>query len=301
MHAARKPRSCMYACMHVCNSACQNTAISLCGNKNKKDLIRKGAGKDLLFFYIHHLFAFFAMSSTTDNVDVKRTTKKKILLVVTNVDRYDDPKHPTGLWISELTHAYDVFAANGYEQKIISPKGGKSPLEPRSLKWPLFDASAKGWVNDKEKMSLLESTVRPEEVDAKEYDAIYFTGGHAVMWDFPEDEGLQKLTREIYEKGGIVSSVCHGFVGLLNVRLSDGNLLVKDKKLTGYSWFEEILAGVSKQVPFNSEQKMKDQGANYQKAFLPFVSNVYIDDRLVTGQNPQSAKETAEKVVSLLE
>lgn len=289
-----------HACMHVCNSACQNTAISLCGNKNKKDFNQEGSGECSFIYYIHHLFAFFAMSSAKENVDDKTTTKKKIILVVTNVDRYDDPKHPTGLWISELTHAYDVFAANGYEQKIISPKGGKSPLEPRSLKWPLFDASAKGWVNDKEKMSLLESTARPEEVDAKEYDAIYFTGGHAVMWDFPEDEGLQELTREIYEKGGIVSSVCHGFVGLLNVRLSDGNLLVKDKKLTGYSWFEEILAGVSKQVPFNSEQKMKDQGANYQKAFLPFVSNVYIDDRLVTGQNPQSAKETAEKVVSLL-
>lgn len=225
---------------------------------------------------------------------------KKILLVVTNVDRYDDPKHPTGLWISELTHAYDIFAAQGFQQTIISPKGGKSPLEPRSLKWPVYDASAKAWVNDKEKMALLDSTLKPQDIDPNEYDAIYFTGGHAVMWDFPEDEGLQKLTREIYEKGGVVSSVCHGYVGLLNVRLSDGNLLVKSKKVTGYSWNEEILAGVSKNVPYNSEQKMKDQGANYQKAFLPFVSTVYVDDHLVTGQNPQSAKETAKKVVSLL-
>lgn len=235
------------------------------------------------------------MATTTDNKPAK-----KILLVVTNVDRYDDPKHPTGLWISELTHAYDVFAANGFQQTIISPKGGKSPLEPRSLKWPVYDASAKSWVNDKEKMALLDSTLKPEDIDPNEYDAIYFTGGHAVMWDFPNDENLQNLTKQIYENGGVVSSVCHGYVGLLNVRLSNGELLVKDKKVTGYSWFEEILAGVSKIVPYNSEQKMKDQGAKYQKALLPFVSTVYIDDRLVTGQNPQSAKETAEKVVSLL-
>ena len=235
------------------------------------------------------------MATTIDN-----KTAKKILLVVTNVDRYNDPKHPTGLWISELTHAYDVFAANGFEQTIISPKGGKSPLEPRSLKWPVYDASAKSWVNDKEKMALLDSTLKPQDIDPTEYDAIYFTGGHAVMWDFPNDESLQNLTRQIYENGGVVSSVCHGYVGLLNVRLSNGELLVKDKKVTGYSWFEEILAGVSKSVPYNSEQKMKDQGAKYQKALFPFVSTVYVDDRLVTGQNPQSAKETAEKVVSLL-
>lgn len=58
---------------------------------------------------------------------------KRILLVVTNVGQYEtDPSHPTGLWLSELTHAHDLFAAQGYEQTIISPRGGKSPLEPRA-------------------------------------------------------------------------------------------------------------------------------------------------------------------------
>lgn len=228
------------------------------------------------------------------------TSPKRILLVVTNVDKYDDPKHPTGLWISELTHAYDVFAAKGYEQTIVSPKGGKSPLEPRSLNWPVYDGSAKAWVNDKDKMALLDSTKRPDEIDPKQFDAIYFTGGHAVMWDFLDDKGLQQLSRAIWEQGGVVSSVCHGYVGLLNTRLSDDSLLVKDRKVTGYSWFEEILAGVSGKVPYNSEQEMKNRGAQYKKAFLPFVSYVQVDDRLVTGQNPQSAKETATKVVELL-
>lgn len=35
---------------------------------------------------------------------------KRILNVVSNVAHYDDPAEPTGLWLSELTHAYDVFA-----------------------------------------------------------------------------------------------------------------------------------------------------------------------------------------------
>jgi putative intracellular protease/amidase len=172
----------------------------------------------------------------------------RILHVVTNVSHYDDPSHPTGLWLSELTHAYDLFAERGYQQRIISPKGGESPLEPRALKWPLLDASAKAWLADPARRALLSSTSRPSEIDPSDYDAIYFTGGHAVMWDFPNNSELQEITRAIWERGGIVSAVCHGYCGLLNTKLSDGSALVAGKRLTGFSWTEEILAGVAKEM-----------------------------------------------------
>jgi putative intracellular protease/amidase len=146
----------------------------------------------------------------------------------------------------------------------------------------------------------LAATAQPEEFDPADYDAIYFTGGHAVMFDFPDAEGLQRIARAIYERGGIVSSVCHGYCGLLNTRLSDGRLLVEGKRLTGFSWREEILAGVARKMPYNAEAEMKRRGALYEKAFLPFVSYVVVDGRLVTGQNPWSARATAEAVASLL-
>lgn len=225
---------------------------------------------------------------------------KRVLHVVTNVAHYADPSEPTGLWLSELTHAWDVFAAKGFAQRIVSPKGGRSPLEPRALKWPLLDASAKAWLADKARMKLLASTARPDEIDPADYDAIYFTGGHAVMWDFPDDDTLQSITRAIWERGGIVSSVCHGYCGLLNTKLSDGSLLVAGRRVTGFSWTEEVLAGVARRIPYNAEEEMKRRGALYEKAFLPFVSHVVVDGRLVTGQNPSSAKATAAKVAALL-
>lgn len=225
---------------------------------------------------------------------------KRILHVVSNVAHYADPADPTGLWLSELTHAYDLFAAKGYVQRIVSPKGGVTPLEPRSLKWPNRDASAKAWLADDAHRALLASTAKPEDIDPADFDAIYFTGGHAVMWDFPDDAGLQRLTRAIYERGGIVASVCHGYCGLLNTTLSDGSLLVAGRRLTGFSWREEILAGVAKKMPYNAEEQMKRRGARYEKALLPFVPKVVVDGRLVTGQNPQSAKATALRVAELL-
>lgn len=226
---------------------------------------------------------------------------RRILHVVSNVARYGDSAEPTGLWLSELTHAWQVFAAKGYEQRIVSPKGGASPLEPRSLQWPNLDATAKAWLADAARMALLADTARPDAIDPAGFDAIYFTGGHAVMYDFPDSVGLQRITREIYERGDIVSSVCHGYCGLLNTTLSDGSYLIAGKKMTGFAWQEEILARVDKLVPYNAEARAKERGALYQKAKLPFVSYTVVDGNLVTGQNPGSAKETAEKVASLLQ
>lgn len=99
----------------------------------------------------------------------------------------------------------------------------------------------------------------------------------------------------------MVGAVCHGYCGLLNTRLSDGSLLVAGRRVTGFSWREEILAGVSKAMPFNAEAEMINRGALYRKALLPFVSHVVTDGRLVTGQNPGSAKATAKAVSRLLQ
>ncbi|MBB3037049.1 type 1 glutamine amidotransferase domain-containing protein [Hoyosella altamirensis] len=226
---------------------------------------------------------------------------QRILHVVTNVDHYDDPSHPTGLWLSELTHAWHVFEEAGYEQDIVSPKGGFSPLEPRSLKFPNVDKTAKAWKADPARMALLENTRSPDKINPANYDAIYYTGGHAVMYDFPDSEGLQRISREIFENGGVVSSVCHGYCGLLNVKLSDGSLLVEGRKLTGFAWTEEVVARVDKLVPYNVEEEMKKRGAVYEKGLVPFTPKAVVDGRLVTGQNPQSAKATAKKVVAVLE
>ncbi|KXP00619.1 type 1 glutamine amidotransferase domain-containing protein [Tsukamurella pseudospumae] len=225
---------------------------------------------------------------------------KRILNVVTNVGHYDDPSHKTGLWLSELTHAWHVFEEAGYEQVLVSPQGGASPLEPRSLKFPNYDKTAKAWHADPAKMALLENTLSPDDIDSADFDAIFFTGGHAVMYDFPGSEGLQRISRELYERGDIVSSVCHGYCGLLDTTLSNGEYLIKGRNMTGFAWQEEVLARVDKLVPYNAEERCKERGASYQKAKLPFVSYTVVDGNLITGQNPGSAKATAQKVAAAL-
>lgn len=225
---------------------------------------------------------------------------KRILIVVTNVGHYADPAHRTGLWLTELTHALQVFEAKGFETQLVSPAGGPVPLEPRSLKWPNVDTAAKSWLDQPSSQQALAATAAPDQIDPVDFDAIYFTGGHAVMYDFADSAGLQALTRQIYERGGVVGAVCHGYCGVLNTRLTDGRLLIAGKRMTGFSWIEEVLAGVSRAVPYNAEQTAKDRGAIYSKAVMPFVHYAVTDGRLVTGQNPASAHITAQAVAALL-
>ncbi len=226
---------------------------------------------------------------------------KRILHVVTNISKYEGIDRPTGLWLGELTHAYDEFEKQNYLQDIVSPNGGLSPIEPKSLERFVADASVLKRKNDPTFMQLLETTKKTSEINWQDYDAIYYTGGHGVMWDFLDNAELQNITKNIYEKGGVVASVCHGYCGLLNVRLSTGQYLIAGKKLTGFAWCEEVLAGVAKKVPYNAEELAKERGAHYQRKFIPFLPNVVRDANLITGQNPFSARVTAFAMIDALE
>ena len=225
---------------------------------------------------------------------------KKILIVVTNHSIYDKTKEPTGLWLSELVHFYDLLKKQNDQLDIASVLGGAIPLDPGSITERMLDEVTKKYYNDKEFMERLKHSMKLGELDASQYAAIYFTGGHGTMWDFPETEEIKKYSQQIYENGGIVAAVCHGVGALLNIKLSQGNYLIEGKEITGYSTKEEELAKALDKIPFNLEDALKERGAKYKKALLPFTSFAKVDGRVITGQNPQSTSAVAKLVIKQL-
>ena len=168
----------------------------------------------------------------------------KALIVVTNHSDFENPKaDPTGLWLSELTHFYDVFEEAGIPMDIVSIKGGRIPIDGRSLKRVVLNKAARRRYEDPEFRALLEDTKTLADVDSNDYDIIYFAGGHGAMWDFANSEELHSLTRDMYEAGKVVSAVCHGTAALQNVQLTNGDYLVKGKKGTGFRYSDERVAG----------------------------------------------------------
>lgn len=224
----------------------------------------------------------------------------KILIVVTGTDMYPGRKLSTGLWLSEVTHIYDSAKKRKYDIVIASPEGGDTPIDPVSLKPIYLDKLSKGYWTDPEFRDLLRHTKNLDEVSGQLSECIYLAGGHGAMFDFPENGVLQALVRNHYEHGKTVCAICHGVCGLLNVKLPDGRYLIHGKKLTGFSWFEESLAGRKKVVPFNLEAALKQRGADYRKAFIPTVPKVVMDDNLITGEDPFSSREMARVVMQQL-
>ena len=234
------------------------------------------------------------------------TQSKKVLIVVSNTAEFEKVGYRTGLWLSELTHFWDVLEKAGLSMDIASPAGGYVPIDPESLLMPeliqmtgLKDAVNKRY-EDRAFMNQLKNTQSVADADVDQYDAIYLTGGHGVMFDFANNEPLTQLIAEFYENNKIVAAVCHGPCGLLNVKLSNGNYLIKDKKLTGFSWKEEQLAKRDHAVPFRLQDELTQRGAHYEKALIPFTENVVEDGLLITGQNPKSAHAVGQAVLSRL-
>lgn len=223
----------------------------------------------------------------------------KILIIVTSIASYESGLE-TGLWLSELTHIYDKAKKQGYEITIASPKGGTIPIDPESLKPLVLDKVTKAYYEDSTFMDELNSSKTLEDVENETFDLVYLAGGHGTMHDFPEDTTMQKIVREHFENDKKVAAICHGVGGLLNVRLSNGEYLIKDKRITGFNWFEESIAGRKKEVPFNLEKGLKERESDYTKAIIPMTSKVVVDGNLITGQNPFSSKKMAKVVMEEL-
>lgn len=225
----------------------------------------------------------------------------KILIVVTGTGMFANRTLPTGLWLSELTHIYHRAKEKGYEITLASPEGGNTPVDPESLKPLVLDKLSKSYWDDPIFREELRHTRSVTEISEESFDCVYLAGGHGAMYDFPNDLPLQAILRNQYENNRLVAAICHGVSGLLNVKLSDGSYLIKDKKLTGFGWFEESIARRKEEVPFDLEAALKERGADYKKALIPMTSKVISDGNLITGENPFSSEEMAETVLRQLE
>ncbi len=220
---------------------------------------------------------------------------KKILMIVSNTKEIGPKHRKTGVFLSEAAHPYGEFDDAGYKVDFASLTGEVPALdgmdekdEPENAKF----LQGAGW-------GKMQHNTKLADVDVSAYDAIFVSGGLAPMVDMPENPLLKKIIAETYERGAVVGAVCHGPVALLNVKLSDGTFLVKDKNITAFTNEEEENYAKA-DVPFELETALTDQGAKFD-AQTAWASHSIIDGNLVTGQNPASAGETARNVISLLE
>lgn len=218
----------------------------------------------------------------------------KILAVVTSVDRMGEDKE-TGYELTELARAYWVFTANGFSVDIASPKGGKPPMVVDGEDMGAYDYA---FLNDKAIEQTLEQTLKLSDVNPMDYEAVYFVGGKGTMFDFPNDPDVQNIAKTLYQNDRVVSAVCHGPAALVNVKLDNGEWLLANKQVSGFTNEEELflIPDAETIFPFLLEDKLVEKGAQFQ-AGLTYLEKVSRDGKLITGQNPWSVWTMAEMVV----
>ena len=220
---------------------------------------------------------------------------KKILIALTSHGQLGNTGRATGFYLPEAAHPYTAFTAAGYVVDFVSPQGGQPPIDGVDRS----DAIQAAFLDDSVAIAKLRTTLRPEQVRWEEYDALFFTGGHGVMWDFADNTALAQIAAAIYENNGVVAAVCHGPAGLINIILSDGAYLVAGKTVAAFTNQEEAAVGLTEVVPFLLETRLRERGASITKA-PNFQAHTAVSERLVTGQNPASAGPVAEQVLHVL-
>ncbi|MBA3988434.1 MAG: type 1 glutamine amidotransferase domain-containing protein [Idiomarina sp.] len=222
----------------------------------------------------------------------------KILMVLTSHDSLGDTGHKTGFWVEEFAAPYYVFDEAGAEITLASPQGGQPPIDPNSESDDAQTAATRRFYKDDGLKAKLAKTLKLADLNADDYDAVFYPGGHGPLWDLTNDENSIRLLEDFWQQGKAVAAVCHAPAVLLNANLA-GKPMIAGRAVTGFSNSEEEAVELTDIVPFLLEDALQEKGAKYEKTddWQPYVIQ---DGLLVTGQNPASSEPTAKALVHIL-
>lgn len=239
--------------------------------------------------------------SSEQQPDIRPPAKSNtVLMVVTSNNQLKDGS-PAGYFLPEAIDFYKVLKSSGYQVVVASPKGGLAPMYQRNQYIMMYQNE----LDSSDLLSKLDQTVSLSTIKAEDYAAVFYVGGFACLFDYPDHADIKRITAGIYEKGGVVAAVCHAPAALLNVTLSNGSRLITNKQLTARSVAEETSGGqvpkdyLLQVFPFILEDELKTKGALYSNKEIG-KAHVIADGRLVTGQNPESSTGVAQKAIELL-
>ena len=222
-----------------------------------------------------------------------------ILIVLTSHDTLGNTGRKTGFWLEEFAAPYYAFLDAGAKLTLASPLGGQPPLDPKSDDPDAQTDDTRRFKQDSDAQRVLASTRRLSEVQASDYDAVFYPGGHGPLWDLAEDNNSVALIETMLAAGKPVSAVCHAPGVLRHAKTADGKPLVQGRQVTGFSNAEEAAVELTDVVPFLVEDELKKLGGQYSSG-PDWQPHVVCDGLLITGQNPASSVGVAEALLKRL-
>ena len=223
----------------------------------------------------------------------------RVLIVLTSHDQLGDTGEKTGFWLEEFAAPYYRLKDAGAELVLASPGGGQPPLDPKSYEPGAQTDATRRFDEDPAAQSELANTRRLSDIDASDFDAVFYPGGHGPLWDLSDDSASIALIEDFLAQHKPVAAVCHAPAVLVNVKDAEGRPMVRGKRVTGFSNSEEAAVGLTEVVPFLLEDKLIALGGRYECG-EDWHSKVVVDGHLITGQNPGSSEAVADALLGVL-
>lgn len=230
------------------------------------------------------------------------TQRKRVAVVVTSHGEFGATGEKTGYWVQELAVPYYSFKEEEYSLVLASPKGGRPPMDPRSVERARAterDSPEARFLADDAALEDLAATIPTADLDPDGFDGVYLVGGRGAMWDMPHDEHIGQLVARTLGGNRLVGAICHGPAGLIAADRGASRPLVAGRRLTCFSDEEERVTGAHGVVPFLLESCLRELGAHVEVAGVR-AEYVIRDGNLITGQNPASSTATTKAFVAAL-
>ncbi len=233
-------------------------------------------------------------------VFAKEDNNKKILIIVSNVVDMGDPeKHDARNNLWEVAPPYHVFISHGYDVDFASPSAGNIAFSMDPVGISSYTIKYEGFLDK------ANSSYTPGQINPKDYAAVFIGGGFGSLFDVASDKEMLSVIAQIYDNGGVVGGCGHGPGGFANVKLGNGEYLVKGKKVAGFPNSTERSKDWSEQgtlLPFLVEDKLRENGAIViNKENIEDKHDVIIDQRIVSTMFLPSATHVAKEMIGLIE
>jgi len=223
-----------------------------------------------------------------------------VLIVLTSHSELGNTGKKTGFWIEEFAAPYYKLKDAGANIVLASPKGGQPPVDPKSDAPESQTPATIRFKADQELQDLLANTSPLSEISASDFDAVFYPGGHGPLWDLHSDPDSIRLIEAFWKARKPIAAVCHAPAALLNAKDVNGQPLVQNKQVTGFTNSEEEGVQLTKVVPYLLEDELKAKGGIYSST-VDWGSHVVKDGLLITGQNPASSEAVADELLQVLE
>ena len=214
-----------------------------------------------------------------------------------------------GYWAEECIEPLTTLESEGVDVTVATPSGSPPVVDERSLEPDAAggeDVVAEYREIDAEHPELTDPAP-VATVDAADYDAVVFPGGHGTVWDVNQDRHARQLLLDaVAGEEGVALVVCHAVGILAFTNEADGTPLVEDRSITGFpnEWEEGIVDESDvmpdgRKLPYWVEDEVVLAGADFD-AELDADESVTVDGDLITARGPGSSSAAATTLLDRL-